>query len=52
MHNFFQKHSVLAKTLYGFQNNTTTCHAILDVVTNIYDQINNNEYTGAIFFLL
>jgi len=47
---FFQKYSVLAKTQYGFQNNMTTCHAILDVVANIYDQININEYTGAIFF--
>jgi len=32
---------------YEFQ--MTTCHTILDVVTNIYDQINNNAYTGAIF---
>jgi len=52
MYNFFQKHSVLAKTQYGFQNNVTTCHAILDEVTNIYDQINNNEYKGAIFWII
>jgi len=43
--------TVLAKTQYGFQNNII-CHSILDVVTNIYDKINNNEYTGANFWII
>ena len=39
---FFQKHSVIAETQYGFQNNKSTSHAILDVLTNAYDNIESN----------
>ena len=43
---FFQKHSVFTKTQYGFQSNKSTTHAVLDVITTVYAQINNNEYTS------
>ena len=40
---FFQKHSVIAETQYGFKNNKSTSHAILDVLTNAYDNIVNGR---------
>ena len=46
--NFFQKHSVLVESQYGFQNNISTTHAILDVLTTSYDQINANNFTDVI----
>ena len=45
---FFRKHSVLAETQYGFQNNKSTSHAILDVLTNAYDNIESNDYTAIV----
>ena len=45
---FFDKHSILAKTQYGFQAGKSTSHAILDVLTTAYEHINNHEYTGPI----
>ena len=45
---FFRKHSVLTKTQYGFQSDKSTSHAILDVLTADYDNVNNNLYTGLI----
>ena len=48
MSNFFQKHSVLVTSQYGFQNNMSTSHAIVDVLTSTYDHIDNNMYTGLI----
>ena len=44
----FDKHSILAKTQYGFQAGKSTSHAILDVLTIAYEHINNHEYTGLI----
>ena len=44
----FQKHSVIAETQYGFQNNKSTSHAILDVLTNAYDNIESNDYTAVV----
>ena len=46
--NFFQKHSVLAESQYGFQNNMSTTHAILDVLTSSYNQINESNFTCVI----
>ena len=43
---FFQKHSVFTKTQYGFQSDKSTTHALLDVITTVYDQINDNDYTS------
>ena len=45
---FFDKHSILAKTQYGFEAGKSTSHAILDVLTTAYEHINNHEYTGLI----
>ena len=45
---FFQKHSVIAETQYGFQNNKSASHAILDVLTNAYDNIESNDYTAIV----
>ena len=45
---FFDKHSILAKTQYGFQAGKSTSHAILDVLTTAYEHINNHEYTDLI----
>ena len=47
---FLRKHSVLTKTQYGFQSDKSTKHAILDVLTAGYDNVNNNLYTGLILF--
>ena len=45
---FFQKHSVIAETQYGFQNNKSISYAILDVLTNAYDNIESNDYTAIV----
>ena len=42
--NFFAKHSVLSKSQYGFQNNTSTSDAILDVLISSYENINSQLY--------
>ena len=43
---FFQKHSVFTKTQYEFPNNKFTTHAVLNVITTVHDQINDNECTS------
>ena len=40
---FFQKHSILTKTQYGFHKNKFTTHAILDFLAYIYAYIDNIE---------
>ena len=45
---FFREHSVLTKTQYGVQSDKSTSHAILDVLTAAYDNVNNNLCTGLI----
>ena len=45
---FFQKHSIISETQYGFQNNKSTSHAILDVLTNAYDNIESNDYIALV----
>ena len=44
--NFFCKHSVLLPTLYGFRANYSTSHALTDVLTSLYDNINDENYTA------
>jgi len=46
--NFFEKNSIFVSTQYGFRAKHNTAHAILDVASSTYDNINNNEYTGLI----
>ena len=43
--NFFQKHHILYPNQFGFQSKTSTAHAMLDVVTSLYDSINRNQYS-------
>ena len=40
--NFLNKHSVLVSNQYGFQAACSRSHAILDIVTSTYDNIDNN----------
>ena len=40
---FFQKHHILYPNQFGFQSKTSTAHAMLDVVTSLYDSINRNQ---------
>ena len=46
---FLNKHKVIQKHQYGFQSNVSTNHALIDVVSDCFDNINNNLYTGLIF---
>jgi len=48
---FFHKHKVIKEIQYGFQKNLSNQHAILDIITNVYDQINNGNDVGLVFFL-
>ena len=34
---------------YGFQSNRSTDHALIDVITHSFDNINDKLYTGLIF---
>ena len=44
--NFFNKHSVLLPTQYGFRANHSTSHALTDVLTSLYDNTNDENYTA------
>ena len=46
---FLNKHKVIQKHQYGFQSNVSTNHALINVVSDCFDNINNNQYTGLIF---
>ena len=46
---FLNTHRVIQKHQYGFQSNVSTNHALIDVVSDCFDNINNNQYTGLIF---
>ena len=41
---FFNQHSVLINTQYGFRKKHITVHAIQDIVTNIYDIISEKQF--------
>ena len=43
---FFNKHSVLLPTQYGYRANHSTSHALTDVLTSLYDNINDENYTA------
>ena len=45
----FKKHNVIYKNQYGFQSNISTSHAMLDVVTSSYDNIDDHSYTRLAF---
>ena len=46
---FLNLHKAIHKTQYGFQKNISTNHVLIDVVTNSFDNINANLYTGLVF---
>ena len=46
---FSKKHRVFYENQYGFQSNISTMHALLDVATSSYDNIDNYCYTGLAF---
>ena len=46
---FFDMHGIIQHTQYGFQRNVSTNYALVDVVTQSFENINNNMYTGLIF---
>ena len=45
----FKKHNIIYENQYGFQSNISTSHAMLDVVTSCYDNIDDHSYTGLAF---
>ena len=47
---FLDKHSILLSTQYGFRPFHSTSHAMLDLLTSTYDNINDNKHTA--FLLL
>ena len=49
LYKFLKKHNVIYKNQYGFQSNVSTVHAMLDVVTSCYDNINEYRYTALSF---
>ena len=46
---FLGKHNVITPTQYGFQKGISTTHAILDIVTNAFDNIHKKKFSGLIF---
>ena len=48
--NFFEQAFILLPTQYGFKANHSTTHALLDVVTSSYDNINNSKFTALVLF--
>ena len=46
---FLKKHSVIHKSQYGFQKSISTEYAVLDKVSNAFENINQNLFTGLIF---
>ena len=46
---FFKKHNVIYENQYDFQSNISTSHAMLDVVTSSYDNIDDHFYTELAF---
>ena len=44
--NFFVKHKVLYDSQYGFREKHSVIHALIEVITPIYDRIQDNLHTG------
>jgi len=43
--NYIDK-KILVPEQYGFKKNISTTHAILDIVTDFYENVHNNDYSG------
>ena len=46
---YFCKNKILYPNQYGFRENHSVIHALMDILTNTYDAIDNKHYTGLIF---
>ena len=50
MRKFLDKHSIISSNQYGFRSSLSTTHAMLDVLTSTYDNINDNTITALLLF--
>ena len=50
MRKFLDKHSIISSNQYGFRSSLSTTHAMLDVLTFTYDNINDNTITALLLF--
>ena len=46
---FLNEHKVIQKNQCGFRSNVSTNHALVDVVSSCFDNINDNLFTGLTF---
>ena len=42
---FLHKHNIIFEHQYGFRENHSTTHALIDILTTCYDKIENKQYT-------
>ena len=47
--NYIEKHNLLSNHQYGFRTNRSTSMAVMELVENISEAIDNNEYTIGVF---
>ena len=47
--NFLNRHDLLCPSQYGFRSNTSTSHAILELVEEITNCLDNNKYYIGVF---
>ena len=45
---FIEKHDVLSTTQYDFRSKFSPEHAVVDIVSSCYDNINDDQFTGLI----
>ena len=45
---FINSHHILTPTQYGLRSNHSTIHAILDIITSTYDNIESQVFTGLV----
>ena len=46
---FTRKHSIVSPFQYGFRAGHSTTHAVTDVITMVYDNINDKKFTAVNF---
>ena len=46
---FLNKHSVLIPNQYGFRSNISNIHAVLDIISTCYENIESKQFSGLIF---
>ena len=49
LNNFFEQNGIFTDNQYGFRKGKSTSDAVNDLLNNIYQAINGNEYLGAVF---